>query len=101
MSKENKSQKIENRETLKKFYKIFNGIIKAEDASQINHILINYKTKGGGMTNEQLGKMITDLAGVVGNLTTTVEEMGETLGKRIDNLELKLENVITKNNLIT
>ena len=101
MSKENKSQKIENRETLKKFYKVFNGIIRAEDASQINHILINYKTKGGGMTIEELGKMITDLAGVV-------KDMGETLGgqivelrKDVNELRTDLNNVIVKNNLIT
>ena len=90
MSKENKSQKIENREVIKHLYQKFNGIIKAEDAPQINHILINYKTKGGGMTNEQLGKMITDLAGVVKEMSGQIKE-----------LRTDLNNVIVKNNLIT
>ena len=101
MSKENKSQKIENREVIKYLYQKFNGIIKAEDASKINHILINYKTKGGGMTIEELANIVI--------------KMGETLGKRIDGVESQitelrtdvnqirtdLNNVITKNNLIT
>ena len=101
MSKENKSQKIENREVIKYLYQKFDGIIKAEDASQINHILINCKTKGGGMTIEQLGKMITDLAGVV-------KDMGETLGGQIAELRTdvnqineRIDNLIVKNNLIT
>ena len=94
MSKENKSQKIENREVIKYLYQKFNGIIKAEDASKINHILINYKTKGGGMTIEELANIVI--------------KMGETLGGQIaelrtdvNELRTDLNNVITKNNLIT